>query len=220
MEGRSSPLRWWLVALALVAVLLSGQALGTASAPAGALASTGKVMGQTGFAYLGGLRTFAAAVLWNRLEPIFDGYYAGRDLAELPEFLPTMRLVQSLNPQFEQSYYNAAWFLYRRGRMDEALKIAREGIANNPRSGLLHANYVQMLIIDDKVGNLETAYKSARIGVGPDALWMNADDQFEGLGIFRVVFALKGDQATVNKIDKRQAILRIQATQPGSDENK
>jgi len=220
MDGRASALRWWLVALALVIVLLAGQALAASSAPVGSVASTGRVIGQTGFAYLGGLRTFAAAVLWNRLEPIFHGYYGGRDLSRLPEFLPTMRLVQTLDPQFEQVYYNAAWFLYRRGRMDEALKIAREGIANNPRSGLLHANYVQMLMIDDKVGNLETAYKSAVFGVGPNAIWMSADDQFEGYGIFRTVFKLKGDQATVDKINQTQANLRSQGAQPGRERDK
>jgi len=218
MDGRVSSIRWWLVALALVAVLLAGQALASASAPTGSVTSTGRVIGQTGFAYLGGLRTFAAAVLWNRLEPIFHNYYDGRDLSDLPEFLPTMRLVQTLDPQFEQSYYNAAWFLYRRGRMDEALRIAREGIENNPRSGLLHANYVQMLLIDDKVGNIKTAYKSAAIGVGPTAEWMNADDKFEGYGIFRTVFRLVGDQATVEKINEIQAALRAQGAQPGRDD--
>lgn len=219
MEARSSTVRWWLVAVALVIVLLAGQALAAASAPAGSVASAGRVIGQTGFAYLGGLRTFAAAVLWNRLEPIFHGYYDGRDLSQLPEFLPTMRLVQTLDPQFEQVYYNAAWFLYRRGKMDEALRIAREGIVNNPRSGILHANYVQLLLIDDKVGNLETAYKSAAIGVGSDALWMSADDQFEGYGIFRTVYKLKGDQAMVDRINEVQAILRTQGAQPGRDED-
>ncbi len=65
------------VALLLVA-LIGGQALASATAPPGGVAATGRVIGQTSFAYLGGLRTFAAAVLWNRLEPLFDGYYHDR----------------------------------------------------------------------------------------------------------------------------------------------
>ena len=83
----------------LVAVILGGQALAGIAAPAGAAASTGRVLGQTGFAYIGGLRTFAAAVLWNRLEPLWHGYYSTRPVEEVVQFLPTMRLVQILDPQ-------------------------------------------------------------------------------------------------------------------------
>lgn len=203
------------VALMLAVVMFAGQALATASAPAGGVASTGRVIGQTGFAYLGGLRTFAAAVLWGRLETLYDGYYEGTQVKDLNEFLPTMRLVQTLDPQLEQVYYNAAWILARRGRMSEGLKIAREGIANNPNSGLLRANYVQLLIIDDKSGNLNEAYKHAVFGIGPKARWANADDQYEGYGIFRTVFRLKGDQATVDKINALQEQLSSQGATPG-----
>ena len=205
------------VALMLVVVMFAGQALAAASAPAGGVASTGRVIGQTGFAYLGGLRTFAAAVLWARLEPLYDGYYEGKSVDQLKEFLPTMRLVQTLDPQLEQVYYNAAWIVARRGRMDEALAIARDGIANNPNSGLLRANYVQLLLIDDKIGNLDEEYKHAVFGVGPNARWANTDDQFEGYGIFRTIFRLKGDTATVKKINAVQAQLKEQGAQPGSE---
>jgi len=205
------------VAVMLVVVMFAGQALAAASAPAGGVASTGRVIGQTGFAYLGGLRTFAAAVLWARLEPLYDGYYEGKSVDQLKEFLPTMRLVQTLDPQLEQVYYNAAWILSRRGRMAEALSIAREGIANNPNSGLLHANYVQLLLIDDKMGNLDEEYKHAVFGIGPKAQWANTDDQFEGYGIFRTVFSLKGDTATVKKINAVQAQLKAQGAQPGPE---
>jgi len=115
----TQPVRIILAAAALVAVLVAGQALAAISAPAGGVASTGRLIGQTGFAYLGGLRTFAAAVLWARLEPLFHGYYDDRQVKELDEFLPTMRLVQTLDPQFEQAYYNAAWILARRGKTDD-----------------------------------------------------------------------------------------------------
>lgn len=218
MDARTSPLRLVAVALALVIVLFAGQALSAASAPAGGIASTGRVMGQTGFAYLGGLRTFAAAVLWNRLEPLFHGYYAGREVSQLKEFLPTMRLVQALDPQFEQAYYNAAWIVAKRGSIEDAVAVSAEGIANNPDSGLLHANYVQILMMQDRKKNLDKAYKSAVFGIGPKARWASADDQYEGYAIFRTVFKLKGDTATVAKINAVLAQLSAKGAKPGRED--
>ncbi len=176
-------------------------------------------MGQTGFAYLGGLRTFTAAILWARLEPLFHGYYGGKSIKELKEFLPTMRLVQALDPQFEQSYYNAAWIVAQRGDMEEALAIAREGVKNNPNSGLLRANYVQLLILDDKVSNLDEAYENAVFGLSPEAQWANIDDQFEGYAIFRTVFTLRGDDATADKINGVLERMRADGAQPGQDDD-
>lgn len=205
------------LATALAVALIAGQALAVASAPAGGVAPTGRVIGQTGFAYLGGLRTFTAAVLWTRLEPLYDGFYQGRQVKDLQEFLPTMRLVQTLDPQFEQVYYNAAWILARRGRVDEGLTIARDGIANNPDSGLLRANYIELLLLDDKTAHLDEAYGHAVFGIGPKARWANSNDQFEGYGIFRTVFSLTGDQATVDRINAFQAQLSAQGAGPGQD---
>lgn len=195
------------VVLLLVA-LLGGQALASASAPPGGLASTGRIIGQSSFAYLGGLRTFAAAVLWNRLEPLFHGYYGDRSVDALVQFLPTMRLVQILDPQFEQSYYNSSFILARRGKMDVALTIAREGIKNNPRSGLLLANYAQLLLIQDKKANLPEMLKLADQGVQQDILWANSDDQFEGYGIFKTVYDLAGNRRMSDALRNAQAILK------------
>lgn len=217
MERGTFSLRWVGVALALVLVLFAGQALAAASAPTGGIASTGRVMGQTGFAYLGGLRTFAAAVLWNRLEPLYHGYYSEKKVSQLKEFLPTMRLVQTLDPQFEQAYYNAAWIVAKRGHVQDAVVIAREGVANNPRSGLLHANLVQILLLQDKRKNLDEAYRNAIIGLRPDTIWANSDDEYEGYAIFRTVFKLKGDQQTVDKINATLEQLRTQGASPGQE---
>ena len=70
MGSASTGSRVVVIAVVLVVVLLLSQGLATVTAPPGGLASTGRVLGQTGFAFLGGLRTFAAAVLWNRIEPV------------------------------------------------------------------------------------------------------------------------------------------------------
>lgn len=218
-ESAAKPWVWFAVAAALLlVVLLGGQGLAAATVPAGGIASTGRVLGQTSYAYLGGLRTFAAAVLWNRLDPIFDSYYGStRHVKDLVEFLPTMRLVQILDPQFEQAYYNSVYILARRDKWDEALAIADEGIRNNPKSGLLRANKAQILMLQDKKANLPTMLELARRGVQPDIRWANSDDQFEGYGIFRAVFRIAGDQAMVDALNRAQDSLRQQdsAASPG-----
>jgi len=201
----------------LLAILIGGQALAVASAPPGGVASTGRIIGQTGFAYLGGLRTFAAAVLWNRLDPLFDGYYHDRNVDEIVMFLPTMRLVQMLDPQFEQSYYNSSFIVSRQGKMEEALDIAREGIKNNPGSGLMLANYAQLLLIQDKKGNMPELLKLAEQAIRPETRWATVDDRFEGYGIVRTVFRLAGNQQMVDAINKAQDALRQQGAGQGED---
>jgi tetratricopeptide (TPR) repeat protein len=199
--------RFAIAVVLIVAVLLGGQALATATAPPGGTSSTGRILGSTSYAYLGGLRTFAAAVLWNRLEPLFHGYYGGRTVEKLVEFLPTMRLVQFLDPQFVQSYYNSSYILSRRGRMEDALSVARDGIKNNPNSGLLIANNAQLLLIEDKKANLPEALVLAKRGLQPDVAWATLDDQFEGYGIFRTVYSLAGDKEMVRVITAKQGAL-------------
>lgn len=199
----------------LVALLLAGQALASVSRPAGGIASTGRVIGQTSFAYLGGLRTFAAAVLWNRLDPQFDQYYTMSFDKNFQVFLPTIRLVQTLDPQFQQSYYVTAYWLQRTGRPKEALAVAEEGLRNNPASGLMRANLVQVLFLQNKRGNLPRMLQLAKEGIGPNVTWANTDDQFEAYGIFRAVYNTAGDAATVDAIRRTQAILKANGAAPG-----
>lgn len=206
----SKGIRLALVAVALLATILAAQALAAFSAPAGATVSTGAMLGQTGFEYLGGLRKFAAAALWNRLEPQFHEYGNGKSIDQRLEFLPTMRLVQMLDPQFEQAYYVSAFMLARIGRIPQALDVAREGIAHNPKAGLMRANYAQILLMQDRVKNLPEMLNQARAGTEPDVTWANADDQFEGDGVFRTIFTLAGDTASAEKMAEDQKRLKAQ----------
>jgi hypothetical protein len=208
-SGATRPLGVALLVAALLIAIVGAQALAAFSAPPGATASTGATLGRTGFEYLGGLRKFAAAALWNRLEPQFHEYGAS-SIDQRLEFLPTMRLVQMLDPQFEQAYYVSAFMLSRIGRMPQALEIAREGIEKNPKSGLMRANYAQILLIQDQVKNLPEALKEAKAGTAPGTKWANSDDQFEGYGIFRTVFKLAGDQAAAQKMTEVQKSLSLQ----------
>ena len=206
----SKRLRLGLVAVALVVTILAAQGIAAYSAPSEATVSTGALLGRTGFEYLGGLRKFAAAALWNRLEPQFHQYGNGKPINERLDFLPTMRLVQILDPQFQQSYYVASWMLSQIGRMPQALDIARDGIASNPNAGLMRANYAQLLLMQDKVKNLPEALKQARAGTASDTTWETPDDQFEGYGIFRTVFNLAGDKVSAQKMNEAQKALTTQ----------
>jgi hypothetical protein len=196
------------IAFVLLFVLLFGaQALASANAPAGGVASTGRIIGQTGFAYLGGLRTFAAAVLWNRLDPIFDGYYQGFDKS-FQTFLPEVHLVQVLDPQFQQPYYVTSYWLLRSGRAKEGLALAELGLKNNPNAGLMYATVAQLLFVNAKGKVSPRMLELARIGVSDKVTWMNSDDQFEGYGIFAAIMDKAGQKQAVKTIRDAQAVLK------------
>lgn len=203
-----------LAIMLLIALLLAGSAIATANRPPGGVAATGRLIGQTGYAYLGGLRTFAAAVLWNRLDPQFDQYYNTGFDKNFAVFLPTIHLVLSLDPQFEQAYYVTSYWLERTGRTEEAIQLAREGLAKNPSSGLLTANLAQLLFIHAKDVDKPELLSLATRGIGPDVRWANTDDQFEGYGIFRAIFHSFGDTAAADAIKKVQEVLRANGAAP------
>lgn len=192
--------RFMVVAVLCLALLLGAQALSGANAPAGGVATTGRVLGRTGYAYLGGLRTFAAALLWNRLDPIFHGYYHENFNRDFVVFMPSIRLVLALDPQFQQAYYVASYFLADSGRVDTGAALAKEGIANNPTSGLLRANYIEILRIQDPKKNLPMMLEQAKVGVQPNMTYANIDDAYESLGVFRAVFTQTHDPKMVETL--------------------
>ncbi|NTW29074.1 MAG: hypothetical protein HGA39_06905 [Coriobacteriia bacterium] len=204
--SQSARLAGVVAAVVLAATLVGSQALAGAHAPAGGVASTGKLVGQTSSAYLGGLRTFAAAVLWNRIDPQFHQYYGASFDESFGTFTPTVRMVQALDPQFIQAYYVAAYWIARHKSVPEGLQIAEEGIDNNPQSGLMRANYVQIALLAE-TPDMTEIMKQATIGIGADMQWASHADEFEGLGIFSAAFNISGDTATVAKLKARQAAL-------------
>jgi hypothetical protein len=185
-------------------LIVAGQWLATASAPPLQQTSQSKLIGQAGFAYLGGLRMMGAGLLWGRLDAQFHQYQTGKQVQNRLDLLPSIRLVQLLNPQLEQPYYYTSYILMLRGRMSDALELAREGIQNNPASGLLRANYAQLLFIQDKKKNLPLMLEQARAGLSSSATYVSADDQFEAYGVFRVVYTIAGDKATASAIAAAQ----------------
>jgi tetratricopeptide (TPR) repeat protein len=205
----SKPLVLVAIILVLVAALVGIQSAASASAPQQPVASTGALLGNAGFAYLGGLRVFAAALIWNRLEPQFDGYYRSKQLQEATFLMPSFYLVQKLDPTFVQAYYNAAFILAMRDQWDEAFQVARDGIANNPNSGLMRANYAQVLLLKGDRTDLPEAYKQALAGIAPDMTYGSIDDEFESLAVFRSVFGKTGrkdlEAAVLQRLDQLRA---------------
>jgi len=212
-QGRNA-----LVAVALVTVLLIGQWAAVSAAPESGVASTGRVLGRTGFAYLGGIRTFAAAALWNRLDPQFDGYYGG-SLNNAEFMMPTMRLVVALDPQFTQAYQVSSYFIFRMGDATQGVEIAREGVVNNPRSGIMRANLVQLLLLHDKAGNRDEIHENIRAGLLPASTWANEDEEFEGLAVMRGTLVSLGVSDGVSGIETRLSELRTHGTEIGDHDH-
>lgn len=196
------------VVAAALALLLISQALATASMPASQV-GVAETTGRAAFAYLGSLRKFAAAVLWNRLEPQFHDYYSG-GVADHAFMLPTLVAVQALDPQYVQSYYVSAYLLTKVGDPEMGIAVAREGVRNNPRSGLLRANLAQLLYLNGDAQDYDELAEHVSVGLSGDVEWDNDTELFESLAIFRDVARMFGDEQSVERIVERMNRLKGQ----------
>jgi tetratricopeptide (TPR) repeat protein len=169
--------------VALLLSLVGGQALADASVRSGGFADTGRVLGRTGFAYLTGLRTFAAAVLYARLDPINDGYYPGTTLPQKKFLIPSLYVIILLDPQFEQAYYVAPWILMDAGRTSEAARLAEAGVSDNPGSGLLHASLAQVLVSE---GDVVGAVRQADIALA--LKWADEGERYDNLASMEAIY--------------------------------
>jgi predicted Zn-dependent protease len=220
MLGENRPVLTFAVAALLGLVLIVGaQALANAAAPPVQQTSQSRIVGQAGFAYLGGVRMMAAGLLWGSLDAQFHQYQSTKQIEDRLDLLPAIRAVQLLNPQLEQPYYFTSYILARRNRMSDALALAQEGIRNNPQSGLLRASYVQLLFVQDKKGNIAKMLEQTRAGMTPTTTYNSIDDEYESLGVFRVAYQLAGDQAMVQQIEGIMAQLKSQTSTGGSTAN-
>lgn len=213
---RVFPSRFWVI-LALLVALVGTQGLAASVAPTGPAANTAGVLGDAGFAYLSGIRTFAAAVLWNQLDPLLHAYYDGKGLKEQLYALPSMRMVTVLDPQFIQAYYVASYIVTERGDAEGGLEIARDGVANNPRSGLMRANLAQLLLIQDAKKNLPEMLEQTEEGMKPTAEWRNIDDMYDGVVTFRAVYELAGNQGKVAQLTAALQKLKASGQLSGDD---
>lgn len=202
-----------LASVLLASVLLAGQAGADALAPDGRASDTGRTLGRTGDAYLSGLRVFAAFVIWNKLDPQFHGYYSNLPLKDQKFLMPNLRLVLLLDPQFVQAYYDVPWVLADNGQVDEALSIAREAVASNPRSGLLRMAYSQLIFLFKK--DYAAAAAQADLALGANMQWKDEVELWENLAIARDVYAKAGMK---DKADRMAAALAaLEAKYGGAD---
>lgn len=190
--------RTLLVALLLVAVLIAGQLGADRMAVSTSPVETGLTMGRATFAYLSGLRVFAAQVLWNRIEPLFHEYYEGIPLREQSYMLPTLNAVNMLDPQFQQPYYIAPWILARQDMVSSALDVARRGVDNNPNSGLLRASYAQVSAIYGE--DMDLAYEQARLAATDRMQWSDEIEKHDSYQIIRSIFRQAGDEQGAEEI--------------------
>lgn len=177
------------VVVLLVAALLAGQAAADALAPTGR-AATGRLVGRTSFAYLTGIRTYVAAVLWARLDPINDGYYQSLPLGQKRFLLPSIRMVTLLDPQFQEPYFVGPWILFEAGLKGQAYQLARDGIAANPGSGWMHGSLTQLLVAE---GRYPEAAREADLALA--GAWPNDQDRYELLGTLEVAYNKTGQRA-------------------------
>ncbi|HEY5432252.1 MAG TPA: hypothetical protein VIL06_02455 [Coriobacteriia bacterium] len=215
------------IGLALVLVV-GGQALADVAAPDvpnGAL--TGQAMGRAGFAYLTGLRQFAAALLWNRLEPQMHEYYGGAGLGKMGFMLPSIKAIVSLDPQFVEAYYVAPEILIDSGqqpgvtpdeaaaRLQAGLDLAKEGAENNPKSGIALSSYAELLFTRGK--DLPAALPYALASLKPDVIWRTDEEQWDQYALLRDIFTVDGDWVRVHEV---QAVMSAIDANPNATMNK
>lgn len=194
------------IVLALV-LALGGQAMADSLVPEASGQDTNAAVGRAASSYLTGIRRYGAALLWNRLDPIMHGYYAGVSLTEQRYMLSTIAMVEALDPGFVQSYYVGTWVLIQNDRLDDGLAMAERGVQEVPTSGLLLTNLAQIQYLYAK--DLDSALDTALSGLGPDVVWDSASDQYTGYAVFRDVFKTAGRDDLYEKMIAE--ILRLDA---------
>jgi len=185
----SSTWRTAVVAVLLAAALLGGQAVVDAHARTTA-SRVGATVGRAGFAYLTGLRRFAAIILWNRVDPQYHGYYEGQPVKDLHFMLPSMYVITALDPQFIQPFYVTPWILVENGRLAEGIALAKRGADDNPRSGLLHSSLAQIYYVKTK--DLRAAVAQADRAMAADQVWADATEQWQGIRVLRDIYVSAG----------------------------
>lgn len=227
MTGRRAVLPAALAVLVALAIVVSGQSLADAAAPEvpnGAL--TGQAVGRAGFAYLTGLRKFGAAALWNRLDPQMHEYYGATGLGRMVFMLPNVKAIVTLDPQFVEAYHVAPVILIDSGkepgvsaaeaeaRLKTGLDLAREGVTNNPKSGVLLVSYAELLFTRAK--DLTAALPYADRAFAPDVVWRTDEEHWNALALMRAIFTKAGD---TTKAAAAQAIMTRIENDPNATMN-
>lgn len=210
MDARGRNARLAIVAVLLVAVLLAGQAASD-GLTVGSRTATGQLLGRTSFGFLSGIRVFVALALWARTIPLNENYYDASTLKDKLFLLPNIRIVTALDPQFETPYWVGPWILYERGLKREAEQLAREGVANNPRSGYLAASYAQLLVAEGRFAEAAVQADHAMAGTFPSDA-----DKAPLLVPLEIAYNKTGQTAKAEAVRAEEARIAAVPAAPGS----
>lgn len=207
------------LAAVFVALAAGGQAVGETVMPSSERTATPRLVGRAGWSYLGGLRTFAAAVMWNRIDPIYHSYYRDVPLDQQRYMLPWIALVTALDPTLLDPWYVGSWIVARNGKVDEGIELARRGMEANPRSGLLAASYAQLLYVFRR--DAKAALPYARRALEPAMTWRSLAEQYEGYAAMRDILRVNGLEDEARSVESRMQELgrRIEAGEGAAGEH-
>lgn len=190
MTGRRTPALLVVAAGLCLLLALCGQAMADALVSDASGADTTRAIGRAANSYLTGLRTYAAAALWNRIDSLMHGYYSGVGLDDQRYMLSTIAVVQALDPTAVQAYYVGEWLLVKNGRVADGMAMARSGVDNNPQSGIVLTGYAQLLSLygDDASQTVSMAERA----IGSDIHWTDATEQLNAYAALGTVFRTAG----------------------------
>ena len=192
-----------------LALVLGGQTLTDASTADLGRADAGELIGGTTSSYLTGLKRFAAAALWNRMDPVFHNYYQGVSLNDQLYMLPTIAMVQALDPSLVHPYYIGAWMLVNNDRTADGIAMAERGIRENPDAGILYVNLAQLqhLYADD----LPAAVETGATVLEQEMWWTDFTEKYNAYPALRAIFAAAGRDDLVQAVDEELAYLDTEA---------
>lgn len=197
------------VIVVCLALALGGQALTDASAADLGRADASELIGGTTSSYLTGLKRFAAAAMWNRMDPVFHNYYQGTALDDQLYMLPTIAMVQALDPQLVQPFYIGSWMLIRNDRREEGIAMAARGVRENPDAGILCVNLAQLqhLYADDLPAAVETGSQVLE----REMWWSDFEEKYNAYPILRAIFVAAERDDLVEAVDVELGYLDTEA---------
>ena len=192
------------VALCLV-LALGGQAMADSLVPGASGVDTGRAVGRAASSYLSGIRTYAAAVLWNRVHPLLHGYYEDVPLKDQRYMLSTIALVQALDPSLVHSYYVGSWILAENGRTAEGLAMTERALEHNPDSGLSRVSRAQLTWLYGK--DSTQALIAAESVLDERLVWNSPVEQHDAYAAVLVIFKSAGREDLMTRT--RDALERL-----------
>lgn len=189
-------------------VALSGQYVSDSSLDSGSSAATVQAVGRASNSYLTGIRTYAAAVLWNRIDPLMHGYYEDAKLEDQRYMLSSIALIEWLDPAFAPAYYVGPWILVRNDKVDEGMAMAKRGVEQIPESGMCRTSYAQLLLTQRD--DIAAAVEQGKAALDETVVWTDGTEQMNAYAAIAQIFRQAGETQLVAYVAAE--IDRIDAT--------